>query len=431
MTPSMVTSQTVVVIGAGGREHALVNALLRSPSKPTVEAIPGNEGMPAEVQRHPIALSDHEAIRKACVQASVVVIGPEQPLVDGLADQLRLAGIPVVGPSKVAAQLEGSKSFAKQVMDNVGVPTARWARCTDAQSAKDFADQFARGVAIKVDGLAAGKGVSVVHNPTEAHATIDGLFRNVKGGPVVVVEERLEGPELSLLALCDGESLRVFPPAQDHKRLLDGDQGPNTGGMGAYAPAPLGTPEVVASIVERCMRPVVEHLAEQHSPLVGVLYAGVIITEQGPKVLEYNVRFGDPEAQAVLPLVQEDLFRTFLQVAKGVLEPGMVALHEGAAMTVVLASEGYPQDPQTGKVIQGLEVVFMHKDVEVYHAGTERKGKDAPFITAGGRVLGVTARGDSLLAAAEKAYAGVRCISFDGMQYRRDIAYQALGGAVG
>lgn len=418
------------MIGSGGREHALVMSLLRSASAPTVEVIPGNPGMPDSVIRHPINMSEASKIVDICRGADVVIIGPEQPLVEGLADVLRTEGIPVVGPSASAAELEGSKSFAKSIMDSVNVPTARWARFTEAQAAKAFAQQFSNGVAIKADGLAAGKGVIVANTRHEADQAIDELMAGAHGGAgrVLIVEERLVGQELSVLALCDGENLRVLPAAQDHKRLLNADQGPNTGGMGAYTPPPVATPEMINTVIKQCMKPVIDKLKSLGKPLVGILYAGIMLTEEGPKVLEYNVRFGDPETQAILPMLEEDLYQLFLDTARGHLEPGIVRVREGASVTVVIASAGYPTQTRTGDIIYGLDQAAKLSDVHVYHAGTAYTSSEnhQTLCTAGGRVLGVTGFGKNLESAAKTAYEGVRYIKFDGMQYRTDIAHRAL-----
>lgn len=416
----------IVVVGSGGREHALVEALLRSPSQPRVEAAPGNPGMPEQVHRHPVEIHDIDRLIDVCVGADLVVVGPEAPLVAGLADRLRSAGTLVLGPSAAAAELEGSKTFAKTIMTRALVPTATWAPFDEPEGAKAFVRQLpSAGAVIKADGLAAGKGVIVALDDAGADAAIDRLFTSYDK---VVVEERLEGEELSVLALSDGARLRVFPPAQDHKRLEDGDRGPNTGGMGAYAPAPLGTPKTVDEIVRTCMEPVVAALAEEGTPLVGVLYAGIMMTTAGPRVLEYNVRFGDPEAQCILPLVDEDLAQSFVAAARGSLKPGRVAVRPGAAVTVVLASAGYPATSSKGDVIHGTAEA-ENLGVSVFHAGTALRGSEC--ITNGGRVLGLTGLGPDLLTAAESAYRGVAQVCFHGMQFRKDIAARALGRPLG
>lgn len=417
----------VWVLGGGGREHALVAALLRSPSHPSVVAAPGNPGFPPEVERRSLDLSDPEAVVEAVGDADLVVVGPEAPLVAGVSNRLRAAGIPVLGPSSAAARLEGSKAFAKTIMDEVGVPTARWARFEEAGPAKAFARTLDGGAVIKADGLAAGKGVVVAEDLAAADAAIDALLSGSHGeaGRALVVEERLEGEELSVLALCDGRRLAWLPPAQDHKRLEEGDGGPNTGGMGAYCPAPVGTEALVRTVLERCMQPVVDRLADAGTPLVGVLYAGVMVTADGPKVLEYNVRFGDPEAQAILPLVDEDPLELFLAAARGALEARAVRVRPGAALVVVLAAAGYPADPRRGDLLEGLDEAARVPGAMVFHAGTalDEAGR---FRTAGGRVLGVTGIGADFAEARERAYAAAERVRFAGCQLRRDIGHRAL-----
>lgn len=418
----------VWVVGSGGREHALVSALLAAPSHPRVIAVPGSDGMPSEAERADVDLKDPEALKVALAGVSLVVVGPEAPLVDGLADRVRALGVPVLGPGAAAAQLEGSKAFAKAMMRRTQVPTAAWERFEDAAQAKAFARTLSGGAVVKADGLAAGKGVVVADDMAEADAAIDDMLAGAHGGAgrTLVVEERLEGEELSVLALCDGKNLALLPPSQDHKRLEAGDRGPNTGGMGAYAPAPRGTPELVERVRATCMQPVVDAMAEDGTPLVGVLYAGVMLTPDGPKVLEYNVRFGDPETQAVLPLVDEDLYAAFLDAARGELQPRTLATKPGAALTVVMAAAGYPVKPRKGDVIDGLDAAEA-AGAHIVHAGT-RRDEQGRWLTHGGRVLGVTARGETLAAAAEKAYLAVERVRFEGAQYRADIGHRALPG---
>lgn len=419
------TSPRVVVVGGGGREHALVAALASSPSAPRVEAAPGNPGMADAITRHDVTLDDLDALEALCLGADLVVVGPEAPLVAGLADRLRARGLAVLGPSQAAAKLEGSKAFAKEIMARAGVPTARGARFSEPEAAKAFAATLTGGAVVKADGLAAGKGVVVAEDLAEAEAAIDAMLSGAFGeaSREVVVEEKLVGEELSVLALCDGARLATLPPAQDHKRIGEGDTGPNTGGMGAYAPAPLGTPAVIEDIRARCMQPVVDVLAADGTPLVGVLYAGLMMTAEGPLVLEYNVRFGDPETQAILPLLSEDLYLAFRAAALGTLEARPLAVKEGSAMTVVMASAGYPASARKGDLIEGLDAVPA-EDRFVFHAGT-RRGAEG-FETAGGRVLAVTGLGADLATAAARAYAGIDLVRFDGAQVRRDIGHRAL-----
>lgn len=420
---------TVLVVGSGGREHALVEAFRRSPSKPSVICAPGNAGTP-DVRDVPVSDVDGLVALARTEAVDLVVVGPEAPLVVGLADRLRAASIPVVGPNAAAAQLEGSKAFAKSVMDEAGVPTARWGRFDAVDEAIAFARSLPRAV-VKADGLAAGKGVVVAADHAEAEAAIRDQLGGSLGdaGRAVVVEEFLEGEELSVIALSDGKHISLMAPSQDHKRALDGDLGPNTGGMGAYSPAPRGTPALMADIQQTCLAPVVDVLASRGAPFSGILYAGLMLTADGPKVLEYNVRFGDPEAQAILPRLEEDAYLLFEACARGALEDRAARFSDRAAVTVVLAAEGYPKSAKKGDAIEGLAEASALEDVFVYHAGTRRDGDRV--VVAGGRVLGVTGLGDDLEAAAARAYVGARSICWAGMQYRKDIAHRALGRAVG
>lgn len=420
-------AKKVLVVGGGGREHALVRALNESPSRPEVIAAPGNAGM---TNVAPVSAGDVDGLVKLATQTSVdlVVVGPEAPLVAGLADKCRAAGIAVLGPSAAAAQLEGSKAFAKSIMDEAGVPTARWGVFTEADPAVAFLDELP-GAVVKADGLAAGKGVIVADSREQAEAAIREVFDGRFGdaGSRVVVEERLEGEELSVIGIADGERVALFAPSQDHKRAYDGDQGPNTGGMGAYSPVPRATPEVLSELTAQCLSPIVDCMKTRGTPFTGVLYAGLMLTADGPRVLEYNVRFGDPEAQVILSRLDEDAYELFSAAARGALEDRPVKASSKAATCVVMASAGYPASSSKGDVITGLDDIGG--DAFVYHAGTKRDGPNV--VTAGGRVLGVTGMGDDLDAATEAAYAAVHKISFEGMQYRKDIAHRALGRAVG
>jgi phosphoribosylamine---glycine ligase len=401
----------VCVVGSGGREHALVRALARSPQAPELLCAPGNPGIRALAAPLYGNLDDPAAYVRAAID--LVVIGPEAPLVAGLADALRGAGLRCFGPGAAAARLEGSKAFAKEVMAEAGVPTARHAVARTVREGLEAIDRYP--VVLKADGLAAGKGVVIAQDEGEARATLEAMLVEHRfGDHPVVVEEHLTGPELSLLALCDGERAIPLAPARDYKRIGDGDSGPNTGGMGSFSPVAGADPRLVESVHQ----PVLDALARRGSPFHGVLYAGLMLTEEGPKVLEFNVRFGDPEAQAVLPRLRSDL----LDLLARATEPGGLAgaelvWDERAAVCVVLASRGYPANPETGDEIAGLEAV--PPDVEVTHAGTaEREGA---IITAGGRVLGVTALGDDREAARAAAYAAADMITFAGRQLRRDI----------
>lgn len=423
----------VLVVGGGGREHALVDALLRSPSRPEVLAAPGNAGIGADCEVVEVAVSDVPGLTRLAEARGVdlVVVGPEAPLVAGLVDALQARGIRALGPRQAAARLEGSKSFAKEIMDAAQVPTARWGTFTAPEPAIAFAASLGGAAVIKADGLAAGKGVVVADDLAESTRAIQEILGGAHGaaGARLVVEERLSGPELSVIGLSDGERVVLLPAAQDHKRIFDGDRGPNTGGMGAYAPAPAATPELLAEIEARCLRPVLAELKRRGTPFCGFLYAGLMLTPDGPKVLEYNARLGDPETEVILPLVEEDLYQLFLEAAGGALRERPLRLRAGGAVTVVLAAAGYPATPEKGRVIDGLADAGGTPGVRVYHAGTA--ARDGQVVTAGGRVLAVTGLGASLLSAAESAYAGVARIHFEGCQYRRDIGARALGRAVG
>ncbi len=415
----------ILVVGAGGREHALVRALKRSAAAPELLCAPGNPGIAADAGLLPIAVDDIAGLADAAQDAGcdLVVIGPEAPLVAGLADELAARGIAAFGPSAAAARLEGSKAFAKEVMEAAGVPTASWSVVEDVEAGMAAIERYP--VVLKFDGLAAGKGVVIALDETQARATLEEFLEARRFGPGrVVVEECLVGDELSLLALCDGERALPMAPAQDYKRIFDGDNGPNTGGMGSYSPVPDVGPERVAEIAALVHQPVVDLLRERGTPFHGVLYAGIMLTADGPKVLEYNVRFGDPETQAVLPRMRSDAFELLAAAAR----PGGLAgveLSFGAdwAVTLVLASAGYPAAPSTGDVISGLDAV--PPAIELTHAGTAQRD-DGAIVTAGGRVLNVTALGPTPAAARDAAYAAAQQIDFEGRQLRGDIALRAV-----
>ncbi|MEM7675402.1 MAG: phosphoribosylamine--glycine ligase, partial [Myxococcota bacterium] len=402
----------VLIIGGGGREHAIADALARSPQQPQLLVAPGNGGTAAAAA--PVTdvagwlhLAKTEAV-------DLVVVGPEAPLVAGLADRLRSVGIAVLGPDSAAAELEGSKTFAKSVMASANVPTARWASFEAPGAAIEFARTLP-AVVVKADGLAGGKGVVVADDRVQAEAAIVANFEGAYGaaGRRIVVEERLEGEELSVMALTDGNAVVVLAPAQDHKRVGEGDTGPNTGGMGAYSPAPRATPVLLEDVRQRCLNPVVEAMGRTGRPFCGVLYAGLMLTADGPKVLEYNVRFGDPETQCVLPRLTSDAHELFLATATGRLKPDMAKFDDRAALTVVLAAKGYPLAPHMGDRIEGLDEAEALPDVRIYHAGT--RAANGGFETSGGRVLGVTGLGADLRAASNAAYAAVDRIRWPGM----------------
>ena len=410
----------VLIVGAGGREHALVRALARSPQAPELLCAPGNAGIRAETRQLQADPADVEGFAAAAAQEGVdlVVVGPEAPLVAGLADAVRSAGVRCFGPGRVAARLEGSKAFSKEIMLAAGVPTA-------AHQVVRTVEEGMQAIAgypavIKSDGLAAGKGVVIAADEAEARGALEAMLEQRRfGDHPVVVEEFLEGDELSVLALCDGERALALAPARDFKRIGDGDTGPNTGGMGAYSPVPEIGAELLAEIVAGVHEPVLSELRDRGCPFTGVLYAGLMLTPAGYRVLEFNVRFGDPETQVVLPRLRSDLLELLLRATEpGGLAGADLSWDESAAVTVVLASGGYPESSSSGDVIRGLDRV--PPEIEVTHAGTAEAG--AEVVTAGGRVLNVTALGEDVGAAREAAYAAADMIEFDGRQLRRDIA---------
>ena len=416
-----------VVIGTGGREHALVLALARDPDVSEVHAAPGNPGMADVAALHDVDPMDGAAVAALAVSlgAGLVVVGPEAPLVAGVADAVTSAGIPCFGPSGAAARLEGSKAFAKEVMAAAGVPTAAAHACTTPEEVASALDEFGPPYVVKDDGLAAGKGVVVTDDRQQAldHAAACGR---------VIVEEYLDGPEVSLFGLCgwnetDGTTVYPLQPAQDFKRIFDGEEGPNTGGMGAYTPLPWAPADLVDEVTRTVLQPTVDEMARRGTPFQGLLYAGLALTARGIRVVEFNTRFGDPETQPLLALLDSPLSPLLMGAATGRLaDVPPPAWKPGAAVTVVMASKGYPETSSKGDVIVGTETLAHDPHVHVTHAGTATV--DGHLVTAGGRVLAVTATGTNVADARARAYEGVAMISFPGAHWRRDIARDAAGG---
>ncbi|MFD8920147.1 phosphoribosylamine--glycine ligase [Streptomyces sp. NPDC059569] len=415
----------VLVIGGGAREHALCRSLSLDPEVTALHCAPGNAGIAEVAELHPVDALDGTAVARLAteLEAGLVVVGPEAPLVAGVADAVRSAGIPCFGPSREAAELEGSKAFAKDVMAAANVPTARSYVCTTPEQIDEALDAFGPPYVVKDDGLAAGKGVVVTADLAVAREHALGCDR-------VVIEEFLDGPEVSLFAITDGETVLPLQPAQDFKRALDNDEGPNTGGMGAYSPLPWADPKLVDEVLETVLQPTVNELHRRGTPFSGLLYAGLAITGRGVRVIEFNARFGDPETQVVLARLKTPLARVLLAAAEGdlaTLPP--LTWRDDAAVTVVVASHNYPDTPRTGDPIEGLGEIAAQDapDAYVLHAGTRRDG-DA-VVSAGGRVLSVTATGGDLTQARERAYTALRRIRLAGSQHRTDIAREAAENA--
>jgi phosphoribosylamine--glycine ligase len=422
----------VLVVGSGGREHALVWKIEQSPLVDEVLAAPGSAAIATLARCFPeIGVGDLDALVELATRESVglAVVGPEDPLAAGLADRFRAAGIDTFGPSGAAAQLEASKSFAKAFMERHGIPTAAYRHFEDLDAAQDYVRELGGPCVVKADGLAAGKGVAMCETPDDAVlslAEMMGEGRFGDAGRSVVIEEWLRGEEASYYAISDGQNVLTLAAAQDHKRALDGDRGENTGGMGAYSPAPVFTEAVEKKVQERVVQPAIRGMAADGHPYTGVLFVGLMIDDAGdPHVIEFNVRFGDPETQPLMMRMEGDVMPMLLASARGGLDGAADVGWGDAAVCVVMASEGYPRDYAKGRAIAGLDDVAGDADVVVFHAGT-RAGSEGGFETSGGRVLGVTARGESVARARERAYAAVEQISFAGAQYRRDIASRAL-----
>ena len=416
----------ILVIGSGGREHAMVQALKRSPTATSVVCSPGNAGIAADCDC--VALPSHQDILDYCKAnfIGLVVVGPEQPLVDGLADALRAQQIPVFGPSAAGAQLEASKDFTKQLCAQNNIPTAAYATFDNAADARAYIQQQGAPIVVKADGLAAGKGVTVAMTNEEALKAIEDCFGGAFGaaGARVVIEEYLEGEEASFFALCDGTTAIAFASAQDHKRVGDGDTGPNTGGMGAYSPAPIMAGDMHARIMHEMIKPTMQGLAAQGIPYIGVLFAGIMLTKTGPKLIEYNCRFGDPETQVMLARFTGDLAALLLSCATGKLAPEHMTFNDNTAITVVMAANGYPGSYQKNTAIGGLTEAATTPNVRILHAGTTRNGE--VILATGGRVLNITASGASVAAARASAYEAITKIDWPEGFCRSDIGWRAL-----
>jgi phosphoribosylamine--glycine ligase len=417
----------IAVIGSGGREHALVWKLAQSPKVTAIYALPGSDAMKDLAKCVPVQVDDIEGIAAFAQSEGVdlIVVGPEVPLTNGLTDVCEARGLAVFGPNKAAAQLEGSKVFAKNIMKKYGIPTAQYESFSSDVAAKEYIKKQGAPIVVKADGLAAGKGVVVAETVEEACQAVDAIMEDKifgEAGGRIVIEECMFGEEASLLAFVDGKTIVPMIAAQDHKRIFDNDLGPNTGGMGAYAPAPVVTPELRSQVEKTILRPIVAGLAQEGIVYSGCLYAGLMITAKGPKVVEFNCRFGDPETQAVLPLLDGDLAEIMYACAVGKLTADMVQWKQAAAVCVVMASNGYPASSHKGDVIAGLD--SLDEDMVVFHSGTAEK--DGHMVTNGGRVLGITAVAADIEKAIAKVYRNVDRVTFAGQQFRHDIGAKAL-----
>ena len=418
----------VLLIGSGGREHALAWALRKSPRLTKLYCAPGNGGIAEIAECVPLAVADHTAVIRFCADHAIdfVVVGPEAPLVSGLVDDLTTAGIKCFGPRQAAARLEGSKGFTKDLCREFGIPTAAYGRFDNVGAAKAYLKGQELPIVVKADGLAAGKGVTICETMAEAEAAVEACFAGAFGiaGAEVVIEEFLRGEEASFFALVDGKTALALAAAQDHKRVGDGDTGPNTGGMGAYSPAPVMTEAMIARTMDEIIRPTVAAMAARGTPFKGVLFAGLMITDEGPKLIEYNVRFGDPETQVLMLRLESDLLAALLATADGTLGSVELRWRKDAALTVVMAANGYPGPPQLGSEIEGLEAAAAAEGVEIFHAGTRREG--SRFFANGGRVLSVTALGRTVGEAQARAYAAIAKIDWPGGFCRTDIGWRAV-----
>ena len=418
----------VLVIGSGGREHALVWKISQSPMVDKIYCAPGNAGIGQIAECVAIKAEDLDGLLDFALQNEIglTVVGPEVPLTMGIVDKFQEKGLKIFGPSGRAAEIEGSKTFAKDLMAKYGIPTAKYGAFTDAAEAKAFLAEVGLPCVVKADGLAAGKGVLICETKEEAETAVDDILVDNKfgnAGSRVVVEEFLTGQEVSMLAFSDGKTIVPMVSSQDHKRIWDGDKGLNTGGMGAYSPAPIYTPDVHEIVVPQVLEATIKAMEQEGRPFAGILYAGLMLTADGPKVLEFNARFGDPETQAVLPRLKSDLVEIFLAIIDGRLSEMNIQWHEEAAVCVVMASGGYPESSDKGRVITGLEDAAETGAI-VFHAGT--KETDGNIVTNGGRVLGISALGRDIAEAIANAYRGVEKITFENMQYRTDIGKKAF-----
>jgi phosphoribosylamine--glycine ligase len=418
----------VLLIGSGGREHAIAIALKKSPLLKRLYIAPGNPGTARIGDNVDLDVSDHAAVTDFCREAAIalVVIGPEQPLIGGLVDRLEEQGVLAFGPTRAAAQLEGSKGFTKDLCRDYGIPTARYARFGALEPVLHYLRENGAPIVVKADGLAAGKGVVVAQTLAEAERAAQAMFAGAFGlsGAEVVIEECLEGEEASFFAICDGVRALPFATAQDHKRVGDGDTGPNTGGMGAYSPASVVTPEIEARVISEIIEPTMRAMRERGAPFRGVLYAGLMLTRDGPKLIEYNCRFGDPEAQVILPRLEDDLLELMLAAARGDLPQDRPRFSPLTALTVVLAAKNYPGTPMTGSEIRNVESAAAVEGVTITHAGTREEG--GRLLAAGGRVLNVTALGNSVAEAQARAYAAVDLMNWPGGFCRRDIGWREV-----
>ncbi|MBL8100239.1 MAG: phosphoribosylamine--glycine ligase [Anaerolineales bacterium] len=419
----------VLIIGSGGREHALAWKVAQSPRLTKLYIAPGNPGTSSCGENVLVDVSNHESVIHFCKEKKIdlVIVGPEIPLADGLVDSLSDANIRCFGPSQAAAEIEASKVFSKNFMARNQIPTARYVTFSDFEEAVDHIHKIDYPVVIKASGLAAGKGVILPETLEESISALEAmLVKNefASAGTEVVIEEKLIGQEVSLMAFSDGEHCVTMIPAQDHKQLLDGDQGPNTGGMGTYAPAPVLTNELLKEAIEKVLQPTIDGMRREGRKFIGVLYAGLMLTKDGIRVLEFNCRFGDPETQVVLPLLETDLMEILEACVDGKLKDINIKWKDVAAVCVVLASKGYPEKAENGKLVTFKE---LPKDLFCFHAGTKFDGDK--IVTSGGRVFGLTALGNDIANAVENVYSNINKVSFDGMQYRKDIAQKALQGA--